>query len=896
MKKSSEFIKTHKDLLDERLFGGKFAKQAVLYSKGVNIPAFFCLSPKAYRSIFDKIDQAVQDVIHNIDWSSSAHIKEAESEIRQLFIKESESWDFKEKILSFFDDFFVSSDYVSVRSSMVAQNREFSEDSQEHSFAGMSESFLYVTREQLVDRVIDCFASGHSSQVLLYRHSLGVDDLNFCVSVGIQKMIFGKKSFVCFTCDPNTMAEDTLIVAGHGIGEGVVQEKIETDHYFVHSKTAEVTKKVVEKNTQVLLDRERGSGIQTFPVPKEYSNEPVLNDHEILKIDKVAKKIQEVFSYPQDIEGCFDSSGTLYILQSRPVQFSLDHQMVWSNANITESFPGTTTPLTFQFSRRFYEVIFRDCYLALGVPKSWLKQRDAMLKNMIGFHFGKIYYNLTCFYTLHSLSPLFPFFRKQWEEMMGFSSSFYVSESRRSFWDYIKKIGGAFYTFWGALIITWRFLTNQRDVDRFLRNWENHIKDFRGKKYEDESSFELLEVYAQLWTNVEKGWWITLLNDTHLPTAYKVTEFLMKRWLGDKDESLLSNLLCGAEELKSVEIIYSGLSLSESIKSDPALLKLFNAYEPTEILKEINNNPEYLGFKNKLETHLHMFGDRGLQELKLEQPNIRHRPSVLIQMVKNYLEKDMTVEEIKKEEMDRRYEGEKVLKNRLTGLSLKRMVLNFQLKLLRGFIRNRENMRYCRSEFFGVSKNIFMAIGRDFEEAGLIEKSKDIFFLTPSEIEELVRGCSPLFDIKQHISLRQKEYSHNEEVDLPMDFVTRGAVYKNTIPVQEYEDQSGDIKGLGSCPGVVEGRAKVVLDPNEVNSLADDEILIARETDPGWLFLMLAARGIVVERGSMLSHTAITGRKFGIPTIVSVPGVTKRLQDGQRIRIDGGKGIVEVME
>ena len=88
----------------------------------------------------------------------------------------------------------------------------------------------------------------------------------------------------------------------------------------------------------------------------------------------------------------------------------------------------------------------------------------------------------------------------------------------------------------------------------------------------------------------------------------------------------------------------------------------------------------------------------------------------------------------------------------------------------------------------------------------------------------------------------------------------------------------------------------VVIDPNEVDKMGNDEILIAKETDPGWLFLMLASKGMVVERGSMLSHTAITGRKFGIPTIVSVPGVTRRIKNGDMIEIDGGRGTITVIE
>ncbi len=130
-----------------------------------------------------------------------------------------------------------------------------------------------------------------------------------------------------------------------------------------------------------------------------------------------------------------------------------------------------------------------------------------------------------------------------------------------------------------------------------------------------------------------------------------------------------------------------------------------------------------------------------------------------------------------------------------------------------------------------------------------------------------------------------------------MELTTIGPVRDNELREHMTAEQSQDaMVGIGSSAGKVRGRARVVLDPMSVDKLDQDAILIARETDPGWLFLMLAAKGIVVERGSMLSHTAITGRKFGIPTVVSVPGVTTRIPDGALIEIDGAAGTVCILE
>ncbi|TNE95566.1 MAG: hypothetical protein EP326_14765 [Deltaproteobacteria bacterium] len=891
----NEWVKTFKGTISESEVGGKFEKQVVMAREGLPVPAFFCLTTKVFEQFRKNLKTDIHEVIKNINWESDQSIRKASQDIHQIIRKIEFPKSFQDHIYKTYDSLFEVDDLVSVRSSMVAEQKEFSEDSKDHAFAGMSESFLYVKRESLLDRIKDCFASGYSHQVLIYRHSQNIDFLDFSVAVGVQRMIFGERSFVMFTCDPNTLAKNTLVVAGYGIGEGVVQERVETDHYFVFRKDDSIQRKIVDKKSKLTFDTLKGEGLVESSVDQNLSSESVLNNEQLLKLSEVGQKIEKIFKAPQDIEGCFNARGELFILQSRPVQFSQENVIVWTNANVTESFPGTTTPLTFSFAKNFYRTIFIDCYRALGVPEKIIMQNMDHLDHMVGFLKGKVYYNLTSFYRLHSLSPLFPFFKKQWEDMMGFSGSFYIDEDQTMSQKFIKGVKFFSYTSYGLALISWRYLTNQRDVDRFLDWWEDLIEDLRGKDFSKVNPFEAMTLYRKIWNDVGVNWWITLLNDTHLPTAYHVTEFLFKKWKLDEDPSLLSNLLCGEESLKSVEIMYNGVRLSEMVKANSDLLEVFQENTPEEIYSRVKSDDKFSSFRHKLEHHLHYYGDRGLQELKMEQENIRDNPETLVRMIKNYLNQDISVEKIISEERERRKEGERALAKRLRFSPLKRLFLKFQLWRLRGFISNRENTRYCRSELFGLSKNIFTGIASHLVQVGILKERNDVFFLSVEEVFGLVEGASLNEDIKSLIELRKKEFEENKKVDLPMDITTNGALFMTPLSVDS-DVEDGDLRGLGSCPGIVRGRARVVIDPNEVDKMGNDEILIAKETDPGWLFLMLASKGMVVERGSMLSHTAITGRKFGIPTIVSVPGVTRRIKNGDMIEIDGGRGTITVIE
>lgn len=476
---------------------------------------------------------------------------------------------------------------------------------------------------------------------------------------------------------------------------------------------------------------------------------------------------------------------------------------------------------------------------------------------------------------------------------MGFSGSFYTQNEHTG---WFKKVSGLLYTLYGVLVISWRYLTNQRDVNRFLKRWDKLITPCRGQDFEGLSAFDLMKTYRHVWSDLSTGWWITLLNDTHLPTAYQVVELMFKKWGLDDDPSLLSNLLCGEEELKSVEIIYNGVRLSELVKKDDKLMALFKDADQNEVWRQINTDPSYLFFKEKLQDHLHRFGDRSLQELKIEQPSLREHPEELIKMIRNYLGQEISVDQIIQEEKERRLLGEQVLKERMRGSLIKYKLLSFQLWRLRGFIQNRENMRYCRSELFGFSKKIFKRMADHFVKEGMIDAIDDIYFLSVDEIFAVVEGAAIDQNYKLLIENRKKTFEEDKKYELPMDITTNGALYLNSLEPLDESLNDDLLKGLGSCPGKVQGRVRVVHDPNQVSKLGADEILVAKETDPGWLFLMLAAKGIVVERGSMLSHTAITGRKFGIPTIVSVPMVTKKLKDGQLVEIDGARGTIIVLD
>ena len=888
-------IITFKDKMTSQMVGGKFEKQKQMHRAGFLVPPFFCLTSAYYEEIFDPVKKSVTEKIDMIDFDDRRSIKNGSKEIKNIFKSICFTGSQKQQILKYFDSIFANNDLVSVRASMIGHNPEESEDSMTNPFAGISDSFLYVTREQIFDKIRQCWASGFNEEGLLYRRTEGMDYLGFTVAVGVQEMIFGQRSFLIFTCTPETASKDMVIVAGYGIGEGIVQEKVSVDHFFINSNNYKIRASISNKKSMLTFHGEKGYGLIKKNVPEHKQQEQALTDEEIRKLVLLGKKIENIFKHPQDIEGTLTKNGQIYFTQSRPVSLDYSDLLVWSNANITESFPGVTTVLTYSIAKFFYRVVFYDSYIRAGYHPEILHKNYEILEKMVGFLKGRVYYRLSSFYYFLSLDPLFPFFRKPWENIMGLSSSYQTKPA--------ENINKFFYNFFFLIklikkvtLISYLYVTHQKKIKKFNTWWNKVMEPHRGKKLPPVANVALVNTFYKLWNEVGVNWGVTLTNDTFLPVFYNIAESFFKKWNLQDDPSLLTDLLCGDDNLISVEIILSAVRMAEFVRSDRKLRQIFTDNTPHHLWSLIENSEISQPFCEKFKTHLYKFGERGLQELKMEQPSIKDEPWLLLKTIQGYVKTEISVEGFKQKEIRIRENAEKRLKEKLTRHPLRLIFLKWLLHKTRCFIRNRENARYFRSELFGFSKNLFMTMGKAFEKEGTLKLKKDIVHLTMDEIFGYIDGSGVTESLQQLVEIRGREYIENKKVETPLQITTMGQVRKNSLELVDKIEKSNVLQGIGSSAGRVRGLARVVINPSESFEINQDMILVAKETDPGWLFLMLAAKGMVVERGNMLSHTAITGRKFGIPTIVDLPNATKIIPDGAEIEIDGSSGLVKLLD
>ncbi|WP_255920083.1 PEP/pyruvate-binding domain-containing protein [Streptomyces humicola] len=869
--------------------GQKLARLARLAAEGLPVPPFFALTAGCFRVVADALRDPIERELRSVDFTDPASVERASDAVRALFGAAAVPPKVAHDILAAFDDAFAPGTLVAVRASTI------SEDSTQDAFAGMSDSFLYVPRELLLERIRGCWTSAFNAESLLYRHVQGLGPLEVDVAVGVQQMALGERSFVVFTCDPRTGAAQCVIAAGYGIGEGVVQERVGVDHYFLAADGG-IGTRIADKPERLGFSAARPeAGPVALPVPEELRGRPVLTDDEIRQLDGVGRRIERIFGVPQDIEGTFTADGALHLVQSRPITVDLSLRRQWSSANVTESFPGVTTALTYTFAQKFYSTIFHDLYRRLGVDARTLRRNRRHLERMIGWHHGRIYYELGAWYHLHQQLAVFPLFRASWEQMMGISGAPPVPGAGRP-----GSRSAMLRLALPLCRVAVRFARHDRAMRRFEAWWESLISPLRSRDWSAVDPLARIQAFHEVWAAVGEEWGVTLINDSVLSTTAAVTERLLRRWVPGRDQALLSDLLCGDEENHSTAIVLSVVRLAERARSCPSLLEALAARDGRDVREvwQAVERGEFGGeLLEQLRAHLHRYGDRGLQELKMEQPTVRQAPWELLRLVGDYARSDLGVAELQQRERLIRAEAERRLTDALRGRPVQLTVVRLLLAKLRQYVRHRENSRYCRSELFGLAKAVFTSLGEELAARGVLRGADDVVHLTQDELFGYFDGTGTSEEPQAVADARRAEFEAADE-EPPMRFTTLGPVRHTRPTAWQPASVPGVLRGLGSSGGTARGIARIVLDPRTHVTGPSDEglILVARETDPGWLFLMLRAAGIVVERGTMLSHTAITGRKFGIPTIVALPGATTAIPDGALVEIDGTRGLVTVLD
>ena len=865
--------------------GGKAASLRALGDAGFPVPDWFVVAPEAFRV---SLSEAQREA-----FNAGQLTAEALAELAPAAVVKEVLTDAMADTFGPVDDLLLA-----VRSSAPE------EDAAEHSFAGQLESHLFVSPEAVPARVTDVWRSAFRASVQEYRRAQGLEEAPSAPAVVVQRMVNPDRAGVAFSADPATGRRGICVVgAVRGTGTTLVDGTEDGDTFHVDREGQVVERSIRRQRTAHRLDREAAAGLREATLMAADGEAPALSDEDAAEVAALARRAERHFGRPQDIEWAW-ANGTLHLLQARPItklagQPDPDAPLrVWDNSNIAESYSGVTTPLTFTFARRAYEAVYQSFLRVMQVPEATIEAHADTFRTMIGLVRGRIYYNLLSWYQTLALLPGFRFNRTFMEEMMGVDErlpdELLPEREAASLGD---RIADALRLVWSALHLILYHVRIDDRIDDFYDLLDRTL-DPPSPGLEQMRLDELARYYRTLEDDLLARWDVPIANDFFAMIFFGLSKRAVERWGGPAADRH-NHLLTGHGAVVSTEPARRMRDMAEAVTGDQGLTDTLLEGSLREIEAAVADRP---GLRDKYEAYLDRFSDRCLDELKLESPTLRDDPLSLWRSV-GALARRLRVQEVPAPgttEKRMRAEAEDALDDALAGKPLRRWVTKWTLRHARERIAARENLRFERTRAFGVARRIFLEMGRRLAANDRLDDPRDVFYLERGELLGVVEGTASTTHLQALVEARRDEFEAYHDAPPPPDrFRTRGAVHAyDLVPAATAESASGDPDpgdeewtGIGCCPGTVRGPVRVVTDPRSV-TLEPDEILVAKRTDPGWVPLFATANGLIVEHGNLLSHAAIVSREMGVPSVVSVPGATRALTDGDVVELDGQTGIV----
>ena len=526
---------------------------------------------------------------------------------------------------------------VAVRSSAA------DEDSLTQSFAGLHDSFLFVRdADGVIDAIRQVWASAYNDRAIAYRQKQGLDLGRIAVAVIVQEMIEPAVSGVMFTINPVTGATDVLVISSvYGVGEGLVSGGLDADTFTVSKNDFSITRELADKREQFVADP--AGGTRRVPVPETHRRAVTLSDEQVRQVARTGLLVETAYGHPQDIEFCFDATGKLWLLQTRPVTTAVEYgpaagnHLIWDNSNIIESYSGVTSPMTFSFIRRAYTIVYHCFAEVMGISTRVVSGNETVFENMLGLFRGQVYYNLLNWYRLVRFFPGFDYNKQFMEAMMGVKETAEWRDeyptptmTQRYFVELPRLV---------RLVVrsTWNFLRIRRWVAEFEENFRRHYTRWEQLNFHRLKPHELHELYREMEKALLWNWRAPIINDFFVMIYYGMLKKLCGQWCGDATGSLQNDLLCGEGGIASTEPTRALLRLAALAQGQPELREWILTRPASELVTAVPADDRFREFAAQFELYLDQYGFRCMNELKLEEYSLRDRPEFLYTVLRNYL-------------------------------------------------------------------------------------------------------------------------------------------------------------------------------------------------------------------------------------------------------------------
>lgn len=576
------------------------------------------------------------------------------------------------------------------------------------------------------------------------------------------------------------------------------------------------------------------------------NGEDILTEKQISNLLQIVKNVQNRTTAFQDIEFAIKGN-KVYFLQARNITAYLginpsERDLFIDNANIIESYFGVTSYLTYTFAKDVY----RDVYTAtlnLGkVRKGIMDALKPSLAEMLYRYEGKIYYNMNSWYHVNSVFPS-KNSSSYMENMMG------VKSKTQNF----KRVK---MNFLDLCILLTQFLKKLSNIDelsnKFVENFNRIVGPYYGKEIQGTNE-ELNKLFKNIEKDIVKEFAIPIVNDCAVMVYFGMLKEKAKKH-GITAEEL--NLYISTNgNVKSVGSATELLKIVDAVNQNEEIKNDFKNLSEEELLTKYKKGSS---ISKLIENYLLTYGSRVRDELKLETVTMIEDQKMIYSLIKENLDSSLTVKEKPQVEIPKEIE-------KLANKTKK-------------YIQNRERLRLYRTYVYSVVRNIFLAYARNYLKQGRIEREEDIFYLSKQEV------LSGEGDFKEIINDRKAR-----EVDYQSKPIYSRVVFYNGKPMTvRYSAVGNGLVGIPNGNGIV--KAPVCLMNSVKDKLKEGNIILTKRTDPGWISLFPKASGLIVEHGSMLSHSFIVAREMNIPAVVGVQNATSLIKDNQTVTLNAIKG------
>jgi len=870
---------------DLPLAGGKGANLGEMTKAGFPVPGGFVVTTHAYRE-FLQHNQLADWVLAYSAKGNGANPEELDdisTEIRARFA----AGEITENVLALLKASYqkMSDTPVAVRSSATT------EDLPEMSFAGQQDTFLNIVEETaFLEAVVACWSSLWTARAIGYRFRNQIPQQSAALAVVVQEMVPAESSGVLFTANPLTgKRSETVIEAIWGLGEALVSGQVEPDHYVV-----DLAKKQIISSQQgekaVVIQSKEGGGVEIQP--GEPDDTPALREAQIFALAEEGQKIAALYNSPQDIEWAFVED-ELFILQSRPVTSLFpvpenlpdDHLMAFFSFASVQGFMGPITPLGMDALR----LIFAGLGTLLGYDYSYQEQK-------VVYSAGeRLWVNMTSLLRHPLGAKMLPKVFSMIDPglVTSLEEIYQLPEAEAGQGKLRLKSFGRVAKF--ILPIWARAARNLLAPKGQLDVAQNTLTSYLDEVREKANSGSPTELFRMIYFGFMRivGIFIPAIMAGYLPLI--ILTRITKRLTGNGELAL--EITRGLPHNVTTEMNLFLWHTASRINSEPQVRAHMLETPAKELAAVYLKGALPSLAQETIAQFMQRYGMRGVGEIDFGQPRWRDTPTQIMQILQSYLKIEdpaLAPDRVFKrgEESAAAAVAElQALTRKTFGGRIKAQFIGKLASRLRSFAGLRESPKFTIVQAFGIIRTEMQTYGKTLTERGILADADDIFFLNLAELESIsdTTGGS-----MQLVIAERKESQKREKLrrQLPRLLMSDGCAF--------YEGLGGSVDadtalvGAPVSPGVVEGRVRVVVDPHNAN-LQPGEILVCAGTDPAWTPLFLAAGGLVMEVGGMMTHGAIVAREYGIPAVVGVTQAPTRFTTGQRIRVDGSSGIIEVL-